>query len=59
MVICQHILRTELKNIESAFGLFSREVNLDDFVNNKSQWCKYKTKIIDNIIIGYEKNSSK
>ena len=47
------------KNIESAFGLFSREVNLDDFVNNKSQWCKYKTKIIDNIIIGYEKNRSK
>ena len=42
-------------NIESAFGLFSREVNLDDFVNNKSQWCKYKTKIIDNIIIGYVK----
>lgn len=47
------------KKIESAFGLFASEVNLDDFVNNKSQWCKYKTKIIDNIIISYEKNSSK
>lgn len=43
------------KNIESAFGVFASEVNLDDFVNNKSQWCKYKTKIIDNIIIGYVK----
>lgn len=47
------------KNIESAFGVFSSEVYLDDFVNNESQWCKYKTKIIDNIIISYEKNSSK
>lgn len=42
-------------NIESAFGLFASEVNLDDFVRKNSKWCKYKTKIIDNIIIGYVK----
>lgn len=42
-------------NIESAFGLFASEVNLDDFVSKNSKWCKYKTKIIDNIIIGYVK----
>ena len=42
-------------NIESTFGLFASEVNLDDFVSKNSKWCKYKTKIIDNIIIGYVK----
>ena len=42
-------------NIESTFGLFASEVNLDDFVSKNSKWCKYKTKIIDNVIIGYVK----
>ncbi len=53
--ICSNSHFSLFKSIESAFGLFASEVNLDDFVRNNSRWCKYKTKIIDNIIIGYEK----